>query len=132
MARYSCIYAPELNDFQRKRADLLHILKYEPFDRTCKRLLTRASGYAIVVVNRRYLSPQSGKGRIMAGTIKHISLKATQEDVSLLEAIQQRWGLSQSDALRFCMRDTLRRAHSRKRKAAQQPGAAQQGSQKAA
>jgi hypothetical protein len=53
----------------------------------------------------------------MAMTVKNISFKANEEDISLLQAIQQRWNVSQSDAIRFCMRDTLRRAHSRRRKA---------------
>jgi hypothetical protein len=60
----------------------------------------------------------------MALTVKSISFKASAEDVRRLEEMQQRWGLSQSDALRFALHDTLRRAHSRKKKAAQR--AAQQ------
>jgi hypothetical protein len=63
--------------------------------------------------------------------MKVVSLKATEEDTRLLEALQERWGLSISDTLRMCMRDTMRRSHSRKRKAGQQAGLQEDG-QKAA
>jgi hypothetical protein len=58
----------------------------------------------------------------MSKTLRVISLKATEEDTRLLEALQKRWGLSVSDTLRMCMRDVVRRSHSRKRKTGQQDG----------
>jgi hypothetical protein len=56
------------------------------------------------------------KERIMAHTVKLVSFKANEEDVARLQAVQERWGLSQSDALRYALRNTLRRAHSRRKK----------------
>jgi hypothetical protein len=55
-------------------------------------------------------------------TVRLVSLKATEEDARLLEALQERWGLSISDTIRHCLRDTMRRAHSSRRKANQQAG----------
>lgn len=54
-------------------------------------------------------------------TVKTISLKASKRDVEVLTALQQHWGLSASDTVRFCLIDGWERAQARAREKASWP-----------